>query len=169
MRKEESALLETAKTAERSGNYAIAFDSWQQLASLTNRPDYLCKLGRAANKLGRWTDAENAFLDAIKVDETFSLAMVFLGSLFLARTDREPPINARTAKAWLEQAVAAAPSAMSLSLLGPRTIDLERKKPPLKYSAKRSSSMKPMRRHILTLGFFWRTPATTRSRKSFLE
>ena len=83
MRNEESVLLETAKAAERSGNYARAFDAWQRLASMTNRPDYLCKVGRAAHKLGRWTGAEKAFLDAIEVDKTFWLAMVFLGSLFL--------------------------------------------------------------------------------------
>src|SRR5258708_2757477 len=117
-RNEEWALLETAKTAERSGNYAAAFDAWQRLASMTSRPDYLCKVGRVAKKLGRWTDAEKAFLDALRIDKTFPLAMVFLGSLFLARTDGDPSTNARTAKAWLEQGVAAAPSPMSLSLLG---------------------------------------------------
>jgi tetratricopeptide (TPR) repeat protein len=117
-RNEEPALLETAKAAERSGNYAAAFDAWQRLACMTSRPDYLCKVGRLAKKLGRWTDAEKAFLDALRVDKTFPLAMVFLGSLFLARTDGDPSTNARTAKAWLEQGVAAAPSPMSLSFLG---------------------------------------------------
>ena len=118
MRNEEVVLLETAKAAERSNNYAAAFDAWQHLASMTSRPDYLCKVGRVAQKLGRWTDAENAFLDALKVDKTFPLAIVFLGSLFLARTDGDRSTNARTAKAWLEQGVAAAPSSMSLSFLG---------------------------------------------------
>jgi protein O-GlcNAc transferase len=118
VRNEESVLLETAKAAERSGNYAAALDAWEHLASMTGRPDFLCKVGRVAKKLGRWTDAEKAFLDALRVDKTFPLAMVFLGSLFLVRTDGEPSTNARTAKAWLEQGVAAAPSSMSLSFLG---------------------------------------------------
>jgi tetratricopeptide (TPR) repeat protein len=118
VRNEESLLLETARAAERSHDYAAAFDAWQQLAFASNRPDYLCKSGRAAEKLGRWTDAEKAFLDAIKVDKTFSLAMTLLGSLFLKRTDGDPSTNARTAKAWLKEALAAAPSPMSLSLLG---------------------------------------------------
>jgi len=118
VRNEESALLEAAGAAERSGNYAIAFDAWQQLASLTSRPDYFCKAGRIAQKLGRWIDSETAFLDALKVDKTFSLAMVVLGSLFLKRTDGDPSTNARRAKAWLEQAVAVNPSTMSLSFLG---------------------------------------------------
>jgi protein O-GlcNAc transferase len=117
-RNEESVLVETAKAAEQSGNYAVAFDAWQRLASATNRPEYLCKLGRAAQKLGRWMDAEKGFLDALKLDKTFSLAMAFLGSLFLARTDGDLSTNARTAKVWLETALAAAPSPASLSLLG---------------------------------------------------
>lgn len=118
MRNEELVLLEAAGAAERSGNYAAAFDAWQHLASMTLRPDYFCKAGRIARKLGRWTDSETAFLDALRVDKTFSLAMVVLGSLFLTRTDGDPSTNARTAKAWLEQAVAAAPSPIPLSFLG---------------------------------------------------
>jgi protein O-GlcNAc transferase len=115
---EESVLLQTAKAAERSGDFAAALDAWEHLASLTNRPDYLCKVGLTAQKQGRWTDAEKAFLDALKVDNTFPFAMVGLGSLFLRRTDREPSTNARTAKVWLEQGVAAVPSPISLSCLG---------------------------------------------------
>jgi tetratricopeptide (TPR) repeat protein len=84
---------------------------------MTNRPDYLCKVGRVAEKLGRWADSEKAFLDALRVDKTFPLAIVFLGSLFLTRTDGDPSTNARTAKAWLKHGVAAAPSAISLSFL----------------------------------------------------
>ena len=111
-------LMEAAGAAERSGNYAAAFDAWQHLASMTGRPDYFCKAGRIAQKLGRWTDSETAFLDALRVDKTFSLAMVVLGSLFLTRTDGDPSTNARTAKAWLEQAVASVPSPIPLSFLG---------------------------------------------------
>jgi tetratricopeptide (TPR) repeat protein len=118
VKNEESLLLETAKAAERSGDFASALDAWQQLASMTNRPDYFCKLGRLAQKLGRWTQAEEAFLYAIKADNTFSLAMAFLGSLFLKKTDGDPSTNARTAKTWLKKVLAINPSPMSLSLLG---------------------------------------------------
>jgi len=118
VRNDESDLLEAAGTAERSGHYAAAFDAWQHLAFMTSRPDYFCKAGRVAQKLGRWTDSETAFLDALRVDNAFSLAMVALGSLFLTRTDGEPSTNARKAKAWLEQAVGATPGPIPLSLLG---------------------------------------------------
>lgn len=68
--------------------------------------------------MGRRANAEKAFLDALQVDASFSLARTFLGSLFLTRTDGDRRTNARTAKMWLEQAVAAAPNPMSLSFLG---------------------------------------------------
>ena len=119
MRNEELVLQETAMAAERSGNLEAASDAWRALSSIAaSRPDYLCKLGRVAERLGRWADAEQAFLEAIRVDECFSLAMALLGSLFLKRTDGDRSANAEKAKAWLEQAVAIAPNQMSLSFLG---------------------------------------------------
>lgn len=118
MRNDESVLLEAAGAAERSGDYVAAFDAWQHLASMTSRPDYLCMAGRMAQKLRRWTDSETALFNALGVDKTFSIAMVALGSLFLTRTDGDPSTNARTAKAWLEQALAAAPSPIPLTFLG---------------------------------------------------
>jgi tetratricopeptide (TPR) repeat protein len=118
VRNEESVLLKTAQAAERSGDFVAAIDAWQHLASVTNRPDYLCKLGRVAQKLGRWAQAEEAFADAIEIDKAFPFAMVFLGSLFLRRKDGDLSANARTAKTWLEKVLAVAPSPMSLSLLG---------------------------------------------------
>ena len=119
MRDEELVLQETAETAERSGNLEAAFDAWRSLSSAAaNRPDYLCKLGRVAEKLGRWAYAEKAFLDALKVDQTLSLAKTLLGSLFLERTDGDRLANARKAKEWLEPAVAIAPNQASLSFLG---------------------------------------------------
>lgn len=117
MKKEELAMQEAANAAERSGDYTFALDAWQRLASMTNRPDYLCKVGRIAQKLGMWTYAENAFLDALEVDKSLSLPMVLLGSLFLRRTDRDSLANAQTAKAWLEKALATAPSPNALSFL----------------------------------------------------
>src|SRR5437899_9743560 len=119
MTDEELVLQETAMAAERSGNLEAAFDAWQSLSSAAaNRPDYLCKLGRVAERLGRWADAERAFLEAMRVDERFSFAMMLLGSLFLKRTDGDHSINARKAKEWLEPAVAIAPNQGSLSFLG---------------------------------------------------
>jgi protein O-GlcNAc transferase len=119
MTDEEFVLQETAMTAERSGKLEEASDAWRALSSLDpNRPDYLCKLGRVAERLGRWAEAEQALLRALKVDENFSFAMALLGSLFLKRTDGDASENARKAKEWLEHAVAASPNPMSLSYLG---------------------------------------------------
>jgi tetratricopeptide (TPR) repeat protein len=137
MTDEELVLQETAEAAELSGNLEAALDAWRTLSSINpNRPDYLCKLGRAAEELGRWAEAERAFLDAISVasklkatprtpessddlvDKTLSLAKMLLGSLFLERTDGDGSANARKAIEWLEQAVAATPNQASLSFLG---------------------------------------------------
>src|SRR5438128_642721 len=119
MTDEELALQETAMAAERSGDLEAALDAWRALSSINaNRPDYLCMLGRVAQNLGRWAYAEKAFLDALKVDQTLSLAKTLLGSLFLERTDGDRLANARKAKEWLELAVAIAPNQASLSFLG---------------------------------------------------
>ena len=118
MRNEESVLLEKAKTAEQSGDFAAAFDVWRQLSSMTNRPEYLCQVRSVAKKLGRWADAERTFLDAITVDKKLSIAKLLLGSIFLERTDGDRETNARQAKAWLEELLAVDPSIMCLSLLG---------------------------------------------------
>ena len=135
MSDEELVLQETAEAAERSGDLEAALDVWRVLSSIdANRPDYFCMSGRVAQKLGRWADAERAFLDAISVasklktipgtpkspelvDKTLSLAMGMLGSLFLARADGDRSANAQKAKVWLEQAVAVAPSLISLNFL----------------------------------------------------
>ena len=135
MSDEELVLQETAEVAERSGDLEAALDVWRTLSSIDEiRPDYFCMCGRIAQKLGRWTDAEKAFLDAINVtsklraipgtsesqklvDKTLSLAMGMLGSLFLTRTDGDRSANAQKAKEWLEQAIAVAPSLISLNFL----------------------------------------------------
>jgi Flp pilus assembly protein TadD len=133
MRKEELVLQESAEAAERSGDLAAAFDVWQTLSSIdVDRPDYFCKLGCVARKLGRWACAEQAFLDAIRLDikkadkasGLHSFAVAMLGSLFLARADGDRWTNALKAKAWLEQAFALSPTPMSLTFLGAAHIRL---------------------------------------------
>jgi tetratricopeptide (TPR) repeat protein len=119
MTDEELALQKFAEDAERSGDLKSALDAWRALSlSNVNRPDYFCKLGSVAQDLGRWADAEEAFLNALKVDKTLSLAKTLLGSLFLTRTDGDRLANAQKAKEWLEQAVAVVPNQASLSFLG---------------------------------------------------
>jgi tetratricopeptide (TPR) repeat protein len=116
---EELALQKFAENAERSGDLESALDAWRVLSLRNaNRPDYFCMLGRVAQDLGRWAYAEEAFLNALEVDKTLSLAKTLLGSLFLTRTNGDRLANARKAKEWLEQAVAAVPNQASLSFLG---------------------------------------------------
>jgi tetratricopeptide (TPR) repeat protein len=146
MTDKELVLQEAGETAERSGDLEVALDIWRSLSSIDeNRPDYLCTLGRVANELGRWEDAERALLDAIRVasklkaiprttespelvDKTLSLAKTLLGSLFLTRTDGDRLANARKAKEWLEQTAAVVPNQASLSYLGSAHARLGEKK-----------------------------------------
>jgi superkiller protein 3 len=107
MSDEELVLQKAAEAAEESGDLAAALDSWRTLSSIDpGRPDYLCTAGRLAMELERWAEAEQAFLDAIRVYPTFWLAMIFLGSLFMERTDGDRMANARKAKVWFAQSLA---------------------------------------------------------------
>jgi tetratricopeptide (TPR) repeat protein len=104
---EELALQKTAEAAEESEDLEAALNAWRTLSSInTRRPDYLCKAGCFAIKLGRWVEAEQAFHDALKIDPVFWLAMVLLGTLFLNRTDGDYSSNARQAKVWFAQSLA---------------------------------------------------------------
>jgi tetratricopeptide (TPR) repeat protein len=104
---EKLALKEAAEAAEESGNLEAALDAWLTLSSINaNRPDYLCKAAGLALELGRWSEAEQALNDALKVDPAFWLAMALLGSLFLKRADGNRLTNARKAKVWFAQSLA---------------------------------------------------------------
>ncbi len=116
--KEIQELVKLARNSEKRDDFVSAFDAWKKLAAETGRADYLCKLGSVSMKLGRWVDAEKAFLDAIESDKTVWLAMVLLGSLFLKRTDGNVQANAQKAKGWLERALSVSPNPATLSLLG---------------------------------------------------
>jgi tetratricopeptide (TPR) repeat protein len=111
-------LVETARGAEKSADFAAAFQAWNQLASKTKRADHYCQAGRLARKLELWSDAEKAFLDALAIKPQFTVAMLMLGSLFLIRTDGDQTANAQTAKVWLLRASEIDRTAMVLNLMG---------------------------------------------------
>jgi tetratricopeptide (TPR) repeat protein len=111
-------LVETARGAEKSGDFAAAFQAWNQLALKTKRSDHYCQMGRLARKLERWAEAEKAFVDALAIKPQFSVAMLMLGSLFLVRTDGGQTDNAKAAKVWLLRASEIDRTAMVLNLMG---------------------------------------------------
>jgi len=111
-------LVETARGAEKSGDFAAAFQAWNQLVSATRRADHYCQLGRVASKLRMWAEAEKAFLDALAIEPHFPVAMLMLGSLFLIRSDGDQTDNVKTAKDWLLRAMEIDRTATALSLMG---------------------------------------------------
>ncbi len=113
-----SALEKAARGAEKGGDSEAAFHAWQELASETRSTVSYCRLGRVARKLGKWADAEKAFVDALTIDSRLGVAMLALGSLFLRRTDGDRIGNTRIAKTWLLRALEVGRTAPGLSLLG---------------------------------------------------
>jgi tetratricopeptide (TPR) repeat protein len=111
-------LVEKARSAEDAGDFAAAFQAWNQLVSETRRADHYCQLGRVASKLGMWAEAEKAFHDALAIKPHFAVAMLMFGSLLLIRTDGDQTDNAKTAKDWLLRAMEIDRTAMALSLMG---------------------------------------------------
>jgi tetratricopeptide (TPR) repeat protein len=111
-------LEKAARNAEKSGDYGGAFQALHKLASKTGRPVFYCQLGRVARELGRWVDAEKAFLDALAVDSHLAAAMLALGSLCLSRTDGNRTGNAKMAEMWLKRALEIDRTAPALTLLG---------------------------------------------------
>ncbi len=112
------ALEKIARSAEESGDFVAAFQVWHKLASETKEAAFYCQLGRVARKLGRWVDAEKAFVDALTIDSHLAVAKLALGSLFLRRADGDRTANARIAKTWLLRALEVDRTAPDLSLLG---------------------------------------------------
>jgi tetratricopeptide (TPR) repeat protein len=113
-----SALEKAARYAEKAGDSESAFQAWRELASETRSVVSYCQLGRVARKLGKWGDAEKAFVDALTIDSHLAVAMLALGSLFLRRTDGDRADNAKMAKTWLLRALEVDRTAPALSLLG---------------------------------------------------
>ena len=68
--------------------------------------------------MGKWPQAETAFLRALEISPGFSVAMIMTGSLFLERTDGNRASNLETAKAWLLRSLEIERLAPTLSLLG---------------------------------------------------
>jgi tetratricopeptide (TPR) repeat protein len=112
------ALERAARSAGESGDYETALQAWHRLASQTRSPVFYCQMGRAAQKLERWKEAEEAFLNALTIDPHSSIAMLAIGSLALDRADGDRTDNAKMAKTWLLRAMETDRIAPALSFLG---------------------------------------------------
>ena len=112
------SLEEKAEQAERGGDLARAFLLWSELATQRRDPDYFCRAGRLAERLENWSEAEAAYLQALKFDPASAVAMECLGALFLARNDGDSEEELQKARNWLLRAASISSNARLLTLLG---------------------------------------------------
>jgi len=113
-----SSLEDIARQAECEGELERAFEAWRQLASESKDPAHYCHLGFAANNLGKWKQAEEAFLSALQLEPRLAEAMTGLGVVYLERTDGDRVRNFEEAKAYLLRASEIERTAHGMSLLG---------------------------------------------------
>lgn len=113
-----SSLHEQAEAAEAIGQLQNALELWERICCTDRDPPNLCKLGRLRQEVSQWQSAEEAFLAALAVDRSFTIAMVYLGILNIHREDIDGEISMQQAAIWLEKAIALEPSAAAYTLLG---------------------------------------------------
>jgi protein O-GlcNAc transferase len=113
-----TSLFEKAETAEDAGNLEEAAALWEQAAEQSPSPEVLCRLGLALQGTGRWTQAEEALLRALKLDSSSAEAMECLGTLGLERSDIPESERLHEALKWFSKALKFDRSARVLNFLG---------------------------------------------------
>lgn len=111
-------LEEIAKRAEEQGDLKRAFDAWDRLSANSEDPVHFCRLGYVARNLGMWDKAENAFLDALRVEPQLPEALQGLGIVYLYRPHSELSRDAAIATDYFARALELQPSAHGATLLG---------------------------------------------------
>lgn len=101
----EDFLDKRAEEAEEAEDLPKALGLWKELAIKNQDPVFFCRYGRAAQKLERWAEAENAFSGALHLDPNSSLTMESMGSLWASRTDKDEVDCFQTAKQWFLRAL----------------------------------------------------------------
>jgi tetratricopeptide (TPR) repeat protein len=109
---------EQAERAEQDRNFEEAFNLWRRLALQSPDEITFCRAGRAAQKAGRWMDAEEMFEEALRIHPMSPEVIVCVGSLFLNRPDGEPAANLLRAKQSFLRALKLDRTSASLILLG---------------------------------------------------
>jgi tetratricopeptide (TPR) repeat protein len=113
-----NSLREQAEAAEAIGQLQNALELWEKICRTDPDPATLCKLGRLRQKLSQWEPAEEAFLAALAIDRSFTIAMLYLGILNIHRRDIDRDDATNQAATWLEKAISIEPSAPAYNLLG---------------------------------------------------
>lgn len=112
------ALQKRAVEAEEAGDLPLALELWNENSTSDDNGVSFLKIGRIAQKLERWEEAENAYTQALSFRPNFSFSKQLMGSLWLNRTDKDEAASLRTAKEWFLSALETGRSAPCLTMLG---------------------------------------------------
>jgi len=111
-------LEDKAEQAESKGDLLTALQLWKELAERNQNAGLFCRYGSVAEELGKWDEAETALHEALRLDPSLSPAMEFMGTLWLARTDKGRDESLQTAKDWFSRALRHERNARILTFLG---------------------------------------------------
>jgi protein O-GlcNAc transferase len=117
MMNSDEQLEKCAENAEAQNNFQEALQIWSQLARKTSDPGLYCRTGMAAAELDLWSTAEDAYMTALELDQTFSLAMECLGLLFFLRDDGSQDEDLVKSEQWFLKALNLERTARLLTLL----------------------------------------------------
>lgn len=115
-----------AESAEESGDLATACRLWKELAETQQDVVYFCRYAEAAEGLGAWSEAEDAYASALKLSPNFAAAMEGTGALWLSRTDTDRKESAGRALEWLLKAQRHELTPRGLTLLGVAYLELDK-------------------------------------------
>lgn len=107
-----------AEEAEANGDLASALQLWKELGQRERDPVFLLRSGRVALELEMWDEAEQVFLEALRIDPDFALVMECLGDLWATRTDKLGARSREVARSWFLKALSCDRNAHTLTLLG---------------------------------------------------
>jgi len=113
-----------AELAEESGDLSRACQLWKELAENTQDVIYFCRYADAAERLGAWSEAEEAYARALKLCPDLVVAMEGMGALWLSRTDIERKESSTRAIEWLLKAQGHQRTPRGLTLLGAAYLEL---------------------------------------------
>ena len=116
-----------AENAENAGNFSEALTLWWQVGSETRDPFAFCRAGLVAERVGKWSEAQEAFEKAVKLDPMCVESLEYLGVLFLTRPDYDTRQHLQVAKEWFLRALKIQPSARLLTFLGTAQASLNEK------------------------------------------
>lgn len=111
-------LLIQAFESEDRGDLPAALELWKECAKSDVDGISSLKYGRVAMQLEKWEESENALNQALRLHPKSFLVEVFMGMLWLNRTDKYRIESLQIAKEWFLSALQIKRDAPALTLLG---------------------------------------------------